>query len=187
MKLNKSDKSDIEKLIFQIKRSLEAISKEQESTITDSSSKNSNNFKEDTKNKNNKPFYCKKCYFLMELTLTHDKNDEELYIHLSCKNNHKESFIISDFLKIYTTFQLNSFPCLECGQDYRNTEDLQFCFNCKEIICLQCKDRHIKNKHSPQEKKFDEKDKNNCNKYYIKNFNSLIKYCSCKNDKNNNI
>ena len=110
-----------------------------------------NDYEEEQDIKNKKPFYCKKCYFLLELSLKVEKNSEEVFINLFCRNNHNESYVISEFLQIYKSFQLDSFHCHKCKQNFKNTKYLLYCTTCNQVICLNCNIYHYK-EHNKKKK-----------------------------------
>ena len=92
---------------------------------------------------NNNGIFCKQCYFLFSISCNYDKELEEILIYLKCGNGHHEKMFLSDFLNNYKSYQINSFPCSFCFNFYKKIEKLEYCYICKRLICINCKNNHI--------------------------------------------
>ena len=140
--------------------------------IANNKNMKNNSFKE-KKNNNNKPFYCKKCNSILNLSLSYDKSKEEIFINLACKNNHKECLKVSEFLKIYKSYQIRNFNCpnINCKMVYDSNNNLLICGLCNKIICIKCYENHCREQHPTPGNMIKDK------KIIIKPFNTFKSCC----------
>ena len=116
-------------------------------------------------NKKRNEIRCSKCHFLLLVKII--KENEQIIIELTCKNNHIEKLYLYDFIKKYENSYIVN--CYLCNYSF-NISMIFYCFSCQEIFCEKCKNKHYLKENIP-----------NGNKHIIENFTSIEKKCDIHN------
>lgn len=109
-----------------------------------------------------KAIFCPKCISIAKINII--KENEEIFICLSCEKEHKEKITLDIFLNNYKKYNIKE--CPQCHHKL-NINQLLYCFSCKEIVCVKCKEKHNKTMN-----------KNNKNEHVIERY--IIKDRKCK-------
>ena len=122
-----------------------------------------------------KGFFCSECYSFCSININKEK-DGEIFIELFCENKHIEKMKLTNFLEINEKYSKKE--CQICCFNM-DINDLFYCFSCKEIFCVACRETHSLKKNINEHiiEPFALKD----NKCIDHNFKTNEYYCSfCK-------
>ena len=99
---------------------------------------------EEKNRKNNddehKAIICSLCYSLSSINIIKENENEEIFIELTCRNNHTQKMPIKNFLDSYQNYFIKK--CQICNMNI-NINKLLYCFFCKEIFCVNCREKHL--------------------------------------------
>lgn len=93
---------------------------------------------EDSNSSFNNLFHCPKCYDIMRIKLNNNNNFELKCIN--CDKNYKEYGELEILKSIY-----NQFFCINCKTKIMLYQENLKCTTCKNILCWDCQNEHLKN------------------------------------------
>ena len=67
-------------------------------------------------------------------------------IEYECENKHKNTLSYDKFVNESKKYSLNNIRCLNCYSIKSDSDFFLYCINCKDFICSNCFNKHIKNK-----------------------------------------